>query len=63
MKTYLCYIHRTHKSVADLTVVPCESDEALAERIDDLVDAWPGARRIEIYDGERSVLTHEVEAA
>lgn len=62
MKTYLCYIHRTHKSVADLTIVPCEDDTALPARIDELVRAWPGARRIEIFDGERPVLNHEVEA-
>ena len=63
LKPYLCYIHRAGRSVADLTLVVCESDRAVAPAIDRLRLQEHEFVRIEVYDRERRVMVRHGRAA
>ncbi len=61
-KPYLCYIRRPDKAISDLTVLACR-EEDLEDALDAAAEGWPAYTRIDVYDGDRRVLTRHAPAA
>ena len=57
LKPYLCYVHRPDRRLADLAVITCGGDREVPAALDAALEDWPRFTRVEIYDGDRKVLT------
>jgi hypothetical protein len=57
MKPYLCYVHRPDRRLADLAVLTCREDAELPDALDAVLQDWPAHTRVDVYDGQRRVLS------
>lgn len=57
LDAYFCIVITPDQPVADLCVLDAADDEAAMQAAEEIARAWPAARGIDVYRGERRVGT------
>ncbi|SFS78152.1 hypothetical protein [Brevundimonas viscosa] len=53
--SYFCIVVTPDEPVADLCVLDAVDDAAALRAASEIAHAWPAARRVEVYRGERPI--------
>lgn len=57
MTSYLCLVTTRPGQVPHLRLLECEHDHQVADALGAILGEWDGVHQVEVFDGERLVLT------